>query len=351
MVGRRLILSTLLLVILVSSLIAAQNPVVEMHLFSTSSYSFDSQEVMSYVSPQLKLSISSPNSGNVRGELVLRTDLAPLQSVDDVISKAYLRARFPSWRLTSGKTRLSWGDGVLFNAGDILFGSSSTSVSLTQAELRDETAWMVIANVPLGSFSFLETVYLPSLHGALEDSGLGLRLYTNLGETKVEGGYLFKEKHKLYASLQGSFGLDWYVASSINLPLHQSGSFDLKESWLVSGGLLYLMPVGFDQSLSLRLELLTRPLGSWQPMVQRDDSCALLLYPEVVFSASPSLVLSLRSIISPLDFSASASLAAQWSVFEGFSLLGSCSALLGEKGDLMAPSRALSFSLGLTWIF
>ncbi len=67
------------------------------------------------MAPALSLSISSERSGNVRGgEVVLKTPPTNLSATPDaiyqeILHKAYFKARFPSVRLTAGKTRLSWG--------------------------------------------------------------------------------------------------------------------------------------------------------------------------------------------------------------------------------------------------
>ncbi len=77
------------------------------------------------------------------------------------LDKAYIKVRFPSFRLTAGKSRLSWGDGFVFNSGDILSGSTDTDVDLTTSEVRDETYWLSSVQIPLENFSFLEAVVLP----------------------------------------------------------------------------------------------------------------------------------------------------------------------------------------------
>lgn len=41
------------------------------------------------------------------------------------VPRAYVKLRFPWMRVTLGKTRLSWGQGLPFNAGDLIFGSMS----------------------------------------------------------------------------------------------------------------------------------------------------------------------------------------------------------------------------------
>lgn len=357
MVGRRLLLISILSAGIIFGIGAAQSPVVEMNLLSAFTYTPSTEQWGNYLVPDVRLTISSENSGNVRGELSLGTPDPTKVSLtaDDFIRKAYLRARFPSFRLTAGKTRLSWGDGMLFNAGDILYGSSSTSVSLTQAELRSETDWMASVNLPLGFFSFVEGVILPSKTGMASDMGYGMRFYTNVGETKVEGGYVTKEDttrfHKFYGSLQGNIGPDWYLASSISLPQTNPSASVLQKSWLISGGLFHVLYLSDDRTLSLRLEMLTRPFGNWKLASQSEATCALLFYPEVVYSPTSSLSCSLRAILSPLDLSARLTGGASWSVFEGFSLVGYLAAPLGGSGDLLSTPNVVGLTLGVSCIY
>jgi hypothetical protein len=360
MVGRRLLLVSTLIACFLFGIGAAQNPVVEMNLLTAFTYTPSTEQWGNVLIPDLKLTIRSENSGNVRGEISLGTPTVatPSISIDDFIRKAFLRARFPSFRLTAGKTRLSWGDGMLFNAADILYGSSSVSVDLTQAELRSKTDWMINVNYPLGFFSFAEAVFLPSMTGEAQDMGVGGRFYTNAGETKVEGGYLTKKEttrvHKLYTSLQGNIGPDWYLASSITIDQSNPSASDIQKSWLISGGLFHMQYLSGERNLSLRLEMLSRPFGTWKFESQSEASCALLLYPEVVYSPTSTLSFSLRAILSPLDLSTLLSAGASWSVFEGFALIANIAAPFGESGDVLLPvssSNALGMTLGASWIY
>ncbi|MFA6904747.1 MAG: hypothetical protein WCQ62_00860, partial [Sphaerochaeta sp.] len=245
----------------------------------------------------------------------------------------------------------------LFNAADILYGSSSVSVDLTQAELRSKTDWMVSVNYPLGFFSFAEAVFLPSMTGEAQDMGVGGRFYTNAGETKVEGGYLTKKEttrvHKLYTSLQGNIGPDWYLASSITIDQSNPSASDIQKSWLISGGLFHMQYLSGERNLSLRLEMLSRPFGTWKFESQSEASCALLLYPEVVYSPTSTLSFSLRAILSPLDLSTMLSAGASWSVFEGFALIANIAAPFGESGDLFNWDGAIAaaLTLGASWIY
>ncbi|MDD2297426.1 MAG: hypothetical protein PHX79_06385 [Sphaerochaetaceae bacterium] len=365
MVGKKkLCIFILILLMTLSSLIATENPIVTMDLLPTLTYKAHSDSWGAFFNGDLSVALSSKREGNVRGEVVLKaTTLTSITSLNDVLYKAYFRARFPSFRLTAGKTRLSWGDGMLFNAGDVLYGSNSTSVFLTKAELRSTTNWLASVNYPLGFFSFAEAVVMPSETNNPADILFGARYYTTVKDIKVEIGYATKtpkitttRQHKPYLSLQGNLGFDWYLSSSLAIPEDGDIAKESSESWIISGGFFHLVTLPQERSLSLRLEFLTRPFGSWEIGPVSDDSAALLLYPELVLAYSPSLSFTLRSIISPLDLSAMSTIGVSWNVFEAFNLIGSLSLATGDDGDLFAWSStdtpaSFSATVGSSWVF
>lgn len=269
------------------------------------------------------------------------------------LDKAYVKVRFPWFRLTVGKTRLGWGDGFVFNSGDVIFGSTGTAVDLTAAEVRSETGWMTALNIPLGRFSFLEGLVMPAtgdaeadlLVGDIRESSAGLRFYTKLAGFKWEGGYFFDGDasagalHKPYLGIQGNLGIDFYLAASAAIPLQSAWESGFRESFNISFGLFHLQQLNRISSLSLRLETLVRPFGRWQPAAGARDY-GLLLYPEIAYQVSESLNLSLRSLVSPLDLSAQLTFGADWNVYQGFSLLGYLVANAGESSDLFAWQKA-----------
>ncbi len=343
---------TLILLITLSSLGAAENPIIEMNLLPTLTYKANSDAWDTFFNGDLSLSLSSNREKDVRGEVVLKANtLTPITKLDDVLYKAYFKARFPSFRLTAGKNRLSWGDGMLFNAADVLYGSNDTSVSLTQAELRGSTDWLVSVNYPLGFFSFAEVVLMPPDSNKMSDTFFGARYYTLIKDVKIEGGYATVERlHKPYLSLQGNLGFDWYLSTSIALPT-------TGDSWVISAGVFHLVQLASERSLTLRLEFLNRPLGSWEAETISDSNVALLLYPELVFAYSPFLSFTLRSIISPLDLSAMSTFGINWNAFDAFNLIANISLATGEDEDLFFWRSAIgsppsfSVTIGSSWIF
>ena len=323
------------------------------------------------------LGLISPRDPNVNGQVELEfypSDLYGTESGeqdDFYLRKAYVKTRFPGLKLTVGKNRLAWGQGMVFNAGDILFGSLNPVLDLTARELRSETAWLTAVNVPLGSFSFAEAVVLPpSLdrdeEGDAKDiarSSLGGRIYFLAGELKVEGGYLYKgeEKvagdapgHRPYLGLQGNFGPDWYLASSAAFATdHQIDEQGAEDDWektlTVSGGLFHLQEINRNNSLSLRLETLVFPCQNWEEEESRATVYGLYLYPEIIWSGS-SVSVSLQSVVSPLDSSAMITTGASWNIYQGLTLVGYLTFLAGEKSNTFAWDREDLFVEGMDGI-
>jgi hypothetical protein len=99
------------------------------------------------------LTIKSTGNRDVKGELSLI--YVPMEAVTAagtppanvsavILDKASIKVQFPSLRLTMGKTRIGWGEGYVFNSGDVLYGSLSPSVDLTADSARNETAWLTL---------------------------------------------------------------------------------------------------------------------------------------------------------------------------------------------------------------
>ncbi len=313
------------------------------------------------------------------------TVLMPLLSLD----RAWVKARFPWFRVALGKTRLDWGEGFVFNAGDIIQGSTDTTVDLTAAELRTETNWLAALNIPLGRFSFIEGVYLPpepdidagESIGRINKSSGGGRLYTKLAGVKIEAGYFFDQtaadnssgealsaRHEPYFSLQGNLLADWYLSTSAALPDSGNPEELFRDSLNISGGLFYIKQLNSISTISFRIEGLYNPFFSWQEESRDQNSeppvYALLLYPEISWSPVDTVNLSVRSIWSPVDMSAMAAIGAGWNVFEGFDLNFYAVANAGDPDDTFAWNRdnslwipgvdiidGAAFILGINYIY
>ncbi|MBN1836699.1 MAG: hypothetical protein JW820_12665, partial [Spirochaetales bacterium] len=332
--------------------------------------------------PLLKgsLDLQSVGNENVRGFLQL--DAWAGEGFALSLPRAYVKVRLPWLRLTVGKTRVSWGEGFLFNAGDVVFGSMGLLAGgLSETALRDETTWLAGVYVPLGPFSYLEGVLVPyepvaatggplGLTGAAglqTDLALlldpvapgelagGLRGVFRIGGVKVETGYFGSGRageHRPYLSLQGHLGVDWYLAGAFVIPT-AGASWESWPEWMeLSAGAFSLHNLRGGRSLSLRLEAAVRPGMRWQEVegaeaVALNDAAAraagaippeygLYLFPEIAFSPNDTLSLQLRALISPLDGSALSMAGGSWSVYQGLSLFSYLSIMGGDANDLYA---------------
>lgn len=329
------------------------------------------------------LSFQSGGNRNVRAELAFDFNYPDSPGVPAItLQKAYVKSRFPSFRLTVGKTRLAWGDGFVFNSGDVIFGSTSPYVNLTASELRTETAWLTSVNYPLGRFSFLEALVkapdmIPNVGlGEAKDLGAGLRLYTKLAGIKVETGYYFNGTddtvgavsvdalHRPYFSLQGNFGPDFYINSSLAIPASDGNNLEtvVKDTFNISFGLFHVQEVGYDNSLSFRLESVVLPFLDWNEADGVAGSYAMLIYPEITLALGQSMSISLRSIFSPIDLSAQFTAGFSWNVFEGFNLLSFATFNAGDGNDTFSWSKdswnpavdaidGVSFMAGINYIY
>ena len=317
------------------------------------------------------LSYESRETRNVKGDLTFDFNLPEIETESRsggsnpdsststpiiTLKRAFVKARFPSFRLTAGKARLGWGDGFVFNSGDVIYGSTSPYVDLTSSEIRDETKWLTAVNIPLGLFSFFEALVIvpPTdlsggrIAGDISESSGGGRIYTHLGNTKIETGYMFRGDgeeplHRPYIGLQGNFGPDWYLAGSVALPAVEGISDTAEETFNISGGLFHLQQLRRLRSLSMRLEALVLPFQEWaEKDVDGPDEMpqyALLLYPELTYIPDDTLQYSLRSVFSPIDLSGQVTTGASWNVLQGFTLNCYLIFNIGESDDIFAWSR------------
>ena len=136
-----------------------------------------------------KLDLVATGNRDVRGQLTLVANV-PAATAGVQVERAFVRARLPGFRLTAGKTRLAWGRGRFFNAGDILFGQAP-AFAAGASEFLTASDWLIAAYVPLGRLSFLELVALPPLTpAAMGLTDAGGRAVLRAGELTVETGLL-----------------------------------------------------------------------------------------------------------------------------------------------------------------
>jgi hypothetical protein len=331
-----------------------------------------------------RLDLQSRGNENVRAQLQLDGWIGEEAALD--IPRAWLRVRLPWFRLTIGKTRLSWGEGFVFNAGDVLFDSlSALAGDLSAAALRDQTAWLAAAYVPLGAFSFLEAVTLPfgvpDAPGLSTDpnawagllapqsfaelaGGAGLRGVFKLWGVKLESGWYVdwaQRANKPYLSLQGHLLADWNLSAVLAVPMDDPRGSDAGQWLAVTAGLFHLARLGGDRSLTLRLESMLSPGGMWteatgaeaQPAGDPDaPTYGLLLYPEAALALSSTFSLQLRALVSPVDDSALVLLGAAWSPYQGLTLLAYATTMAGDADDLYRwDTWGPALTLGAEFVF
>lgn len=294
-----------------------------------------------------ELNVASTGNSNVKAEVSLQLALpgVPIAVGTQTITlpvfqvpDAWVKARFPSFRITVGKTRLSWGDGFFFNAADLLFGSTDVeNIDLISQELRTETAILAAAQIPTGLFSFGEVVLRPSEDKKLYNTAAGGRYYTTIGSTKTEFAYLYHapEGHRASISLQGNIGPDWYAAVESGIDEQFS---DIQDNLDISFGLFHLEQINRIASLSLRLEGLVKPFAQW-------NEGMLFFYPDISYSPSQEMTVSLRSVILPHEPKADITAGMRWNMLQGFTLLGYVSTTLDDH------LSSVNLSVGINYIY
>jgi len=330
-----------------------------------------------------RLDLQSAGNENVKAQLQLDGWVGDGLALD--IPRAWLRVRLPGFRFTVGKTRVSWGEGFVFNAGDVVFGSlDPLSGDISAAALRDQTAWLAALYFPLGDFSFLEAVALPfgvppaAAQGLADDlaallsprplsalaGGTGLRGVFKAAGVKLEAGWYADwaaRAQRPYLSLQGHLLADWNLSAVLAVPFDGPDWRQAAEWLAVTAGLFHLALLGGDRSLSLRVEAAIRPGAAWEEAAGAAAHPAgasgapvygLLLFPEAALALSATLSLELRALVSPVDGSALALLGTAWSPYQGLKLSANLAAMAGDPDDLYAwDYGGPALTLGAEFVF
>ncbi len=278
--------------------------------------------------------------------------LDPFESPYDFsISRAYIKFRFPALRSTIGKAPITWGEGRYYNAGNLPVPLTAADANLVQQSFEDAALWQAGVYIPLGSFSFFETIWLPDeTNLLLEDSSTGARLVLRPLGIKTEISWLldgrdvedadFAWAHKAAVGFQGNLGVDWHLTGRVTFPEGYGASEALVKSLRVSAGLYTMLPVGYSGTLNLRLEGRVAPFGRWEEaeggLSASDpfDAYGIEIYPEVSYDFGNNLSAILRSVISPIYASAVIIPGAVWNVFQGFSLYSFISVRAGDSEAL-----------------
>lgn len=313
-----------------------------------------------------RLSIQSEKNRNVKAQLAL--DAYVSEQVFFDIYRAFIKVRFPVFRITLGKSAISWGEGFYFNAGDVIFGENAVSGDMMESELRDNAAWLLSLYFPLGTFSFIEAVVLePELNfyellteddaepPHISDTSYGIRTNFKIVNVELETGYLFnglENTHSPYMSMQGHLFIDWYFAGTVVIPADSDQIEDLEPK--ISLGIFHLINFENNATLSLRLEGLLKPDALWHEREANDDTeYGIMLFPEIIYFPIDSVGVFIRSIVSPVDLSALFSVGADWNVYSGLSIINNIAVQAGEETDIYGFNRdgGLSFTSGLKYIY
>ena len=314
------------------------------------------------------LSFEAAGNRNVRAEVKLTALVGETVFFD--VSRAYIKTRFPGFRLTLGKSTVSWGEGFAFNAGDVIFPDIDITGSFTADTLRDRSAWIALGYIPLGRFSFIEIIAIPPPVDILRlaagdptytvpplwEGSAGGRIYLTPGNLRVEAGYLLRgaeETHNPYMSLQWNLFFDMHLSSTTAIPHFSPAGEDILESWDITAGLSRIERFRGGGSLTVRLEALVQPGQNWTEQAASDAEYGLLFYPEVSWGITETVSTFVRSVFSPLDLSAFTTLGGSWNVYQGLDVIGYFSFQLGEASDLYGWSKPgwLAFSAGLRYIY
>src|SRR6056297_639780 len=252
-------IKTVVLLLLLTPGVSAESDITtKLELFNSVQRSADGSWLHSGAG-SASIKIDQTGNSNVRSQFELTAAIIPNNTGIDslqAISRAYGKFRFESFRGVIGKAPFSWGEGLIFNGADEIFGRG-TGANLMQQEFEDPSAWITSFSRYFGSFSFVEVLINPGLihipEGAegsvqtssllaaagsaqpagLEETRAGVRLVTKTGGIKLEGGYLFDGRngstgtpaptalqsgayyHRLYLSMQGNLWLDWHLSGSL----------------------------------------------------------------------------------------------------------------------------------------
>ncbi len=216
-------------------------------------------------------------------------------------------------RFTAGRSRLSWGDGVVLNAGDVINGALPAELDLSASTLRDETVWLLSAYLPLGAYAFLEPVLLvPGFAqdgstvsaAGVQNTGAGARVQWKVRQIKMESGYIYRggdRTHQPYLSMQGNLFLDWYGGVSL-----------LDDTVTASGGAFALASGPRGGTWTFRVE----------GLVETDSEP--VWFPELTWSPSELFSTFVRARIAGNSESANTTVGLNWlpSTGLGISLFG-----------------------------
>jgi len=354
---KRLSIIAIILIAVIQFVCAEVNIRDEISLYNVISL-FDDKEATYSQGVQNQVVLSSSGYSNVKGEAVFNFNFDSLGLTDSVtLERLSLKARFPSFTLSAGKTRLDWGEGIAFNAGNALFDDTSYQITFLQDSFISDQRWLTSIKVPLSFFSFIEAaIVAPSTAEASDVTG-GVRYYNSESEIKYEAALALRnnDSGKVLTpslSLSGNVGVDTYISMAFNLPYPEDILEEIKESLVFTAGAFHIITFTDQSALALRLETLLYPFASFQA---DDPILALFAYPSIQYSLPNSLTFSIQSVVSIIDGSAAVYGGASWNIFDGLNLFAYLGGNVGEADDTFPYSSADlptgTLSIGLSSIF
>ena len=211
----------------------------------------------------------------------------PYAKTDWSLYKAYMKFRLPfgftagNIRIAAGKMPLSWGYGLFYNSGDLIFGSdpldsltsiNSSSLSFSSSTLNDfrtMTDWIFTVSVPILKGFQTEFVVLPPLENAelYQYGRFGFRTQFNTDLKileNIEAGYLAEgdvSTQKAYISLDGNLWLDYNINSSVKFSKENKFEKDDFELSLALSKIFNIQTDVENHKLQLRAEGLYKPFA------------------------------------------------------------------------------------------
>ena len=301
------------------------------------------------------IALEAEGSRNVRGELSLSipASLVALPAVD----RAFVRFRLPGFRMTIGAAPLSWGEGLLINAGDFPNGAYDPTVDLLSGDFRADAIWQTQLYIPLGPFSFVEAAILPGLIDPtlgtlpeLADTRVGGRAYVDADAIALQLGYLYDDPlHQVYTSLHGSLWADLYITVAHEIDSTTTDAFqDLLDSIVISVGAFSSFSIARDVELAVRVE------GQLDPAdLDADLPSGSTVALTTDLTLSPTVSAALQSVVVPTDPSALVAGSVSWNLDQGLTLLAFVQGYLGDADAVFSSdaSGGISFTAGARYVY
>jgi hypothetical protein len=252
---------------------------------------------------------------------------------------------------------LSWGEGLLINAGDLPNPAYDPTADLVSGDFRVDPVWQTQVYVPIGPFSFLELVALPQpvdlTTGTLPEfsaTAVGGRAYVDADVFALQLGYLYKDPvHRFYTSIQASAGVDLYLNIAHEVATGEADVFvAVLDSIVVSGGGFHTFSLGQTMSLALRAE---------GQVKAADLDAGLASGASVAASAdltvSPTVTVGLQSLLAPVDPSTLVAASVRWNVDQGLTLIGLAEARLGDADAVFSTDGygGISVTAGVRYVY